>query len=411
MATDHDLRWPTYRPTGITLEAAADDDPRGSLYVRDAGGRRFLDAVTGIGCAVLGHAHPRWVRAVAEQAARLASASGTYATAPREALARALADRFPVPDARVFFANTGTEATEAAVKLALRATGRTVVVAFEGGFHGRTLGALGLTATPAYRAPYLHCLDEPPRAAFADVRVLHLPFDDVPALEAAFAEHGDEIALVAVEPVQGEAGIRPASRPFLVAARRLTEAHGALLGLDEVQCGMGRTGAWSAWTTLVGEGAGAPDLVWLAKALGGGFPIGACLARADLAAAMTPGTHGSTFGGNPLACAAALATIEVIEDEGLLAAAAAQTPTLREIAAARPIAAVRQIRGAGAMIGIELSADAKAVAAAMRERGVLVTVCHGTTVRLLLPYRAGRSELETIWSALAEACADASAAS
>lgn len=404
MAPTTDLRWPTYRSTGITLEAAADDDPHGSLYVRDTEGRRYLDAVTGIGCAVLGHGHPRWAAAVAEQAARLASASGTYATAPRLELEKALVERSPVPDARVFFANSGTEATEAAVKLALRATGRTVILAFEGGFHGRSLGALGLTANAAYRTPYLHCLDEPPAKAFADVRVVHLPLDDVPALERAFASYGEDVAMVVVEPVQGEAGIRPASRDFLVRARELSARAGALLGIDEVQCGFGRTGNWSAWTTLVGEGADPPDVQWLAKALGAGFPIGACLARAKLAAAMTPGTHGSTFGGNPLASAAALTAVRIVEDEGLLAKAAAQTPTLREIAAATPIPAVVEIRGEGAMIGIELSVDAKQVAVAMRERGVLVTVCHGTTVRLLLPYRAGRAELETIWRVLGESC-------
>ena len=407
MAPPEDLRWPTYRPTGITLEAAADEHPNGSLYVRAEDGRRYLDAVTGIGCAVLGHGHPAWARAVADQAARLASASGTYITAPRRALERALVERTAVPDARVFFANSGTEATEAAVKLALRATGRSIVVAFDGAFHGRTLGALGLTASPAYRAPYLRCMDEPPDDRFADVKVLHLPFGDEAALTRAFETHGDRIAMVVVEPVQGEAGIRPASPSFLIRARELTRRAGALLGMDEVQCGFGRTGHWSAWTAIVGDRADPPDVTWLAKALGGGFPIGACLARADLAAAMTPGSHGSTFGGNPLACAAALATIEIIEREGLLASAGAQFDTLRAIAAEHPIEAVREIRGAGAMIGIDVGECGAAIGAAMRARGVLVTVCHRTTVRLLLPYRAGRDELATIWRALGDGLADA----
>ncbi len=400
-----DLRWPTYTPRQVLLAQAHEPGPHGTLHVRAADGKVYLDAIAGIGCAVVGHGHPTWARAVAEQAARLASAAGTFWTEPQQTLARALVERFPVPDARVFFANTGTEATEAAVKLALRATGRDVVLAFYGGFHGRTLGALALTANTAYRGPFLHTLDGDAGDGerYAQVHVEHLPYGDAAALEAAFARHGARVAMVAVEPIQGEAGVIPATREFLLAARRLCDDHGALLGLDEVQAGFGRTGHWSSWSALAGDDS-APDLIWLAKALGGGFPIGACLARADLAAAMTPGTHGSTFGGNPLACAAALATIDIIEGEGLLARAARQIEIVRELAAARPIARVREIRGAGAMIGIDIGDGAKAVGRAMMDAGVLVTVCAGTTIRLLLPYRAGADALAQVWDTLA-ACA------
>ena len=376
--------------------------------MRAADGTVYLDAIAGIGCAVVGHGHPTWAGAIARQAARLASAAGTFWTEPQQELAAALIDRFPVPDGRVFFANTGTEATEAAIKLALRATGRDVILAFHGGFHGRTFGALSLTANPAYRGPFLRTWDGDAGDGerFADVHVEHLPYGDTTTLEAAFARHGERVAMVVVEPIQGEAGIFPATREFLLAARDLCDRHGALLGLDEVQAGFGRTGSWSSWTTLVGDDA-TPDLIWLAKALGGGFPIGACLARAELAAAMTPGTHGSTFGGNPLACAASLATLEIIESEGLLASAARQIEIVRELAAERPIDRVREVRGVGAMIGVDIGDGAKAVGRAMMDAGVLVTVCAGTTIRLLLPYRAGRATFEHIWDTLARTCASA----
>jgi acetylornithine/N-succinyldiaminopimelate aminotransferase len=265
------------------------------------------------------------------QLQRLAAAANSFSSRPQQELGARLAAMFPVDDARTFFGSTGTEATEAAIKLALRATGRSTLVAFDRAFHGRSLGALSLTANTAYRHPYVRCLGETePAEPFATARVLRLPFGDLAALRAAFAAHGQEIAAVFVEPIQGEAGVFPASREFLVGIHQLCREHGALVGADEIQCGSGRTGAWSAWTQIVGDDpAIRPDLLWLAKALGGGVPIGVCLARGELAAAMGKGTHGTTFGGNPLACAAALATFDVIEADGLLVAAAAQLPIIK----------------------------------------------------------------------------------
>lgn len=404
-----DLRWPTYALRDVTLERAELHE-RGGLRVLDSEGRSYLDAVNGVGCAPLGHGHPRWIAAMHAQMQRLTAAANSFTSRPQQALARELADRFPVRDARCFLGSSGTEATEAAIKLAVRATGRSVIIAFERAFHGRSLGALALTANTAYRHPYVRCIDESePASPFATVQVLRLPWGDLLAVRAAFAAMGSRIAGVFVEPVQGEAGVYPAVREFLVGLRGLCSEHGALLGADEIQCGSGRAGAWSAWTRIVGDDPALfPDILWLAKALGGGMPIGACLASDELARAMGKGTHGTTFGGNPLACAAALATFEIIDSEHLLAAAAAQLPTLQAIAAAEPLAGVHEVRGLGAMIGVQLGSPGEQIATAvgdrlMREHGILATVCSGHTIRLLLPYRAAEPELREFWRALGRA--------
>lgn len=406
-----DRRWPTYPNRDIVLEGVApghDPDGRGSLWLRDSAGREYLDAVGGIGCLPLGHGHPRWVAALAEQAAMLAAAAGPFFTQPQQRLVGELVARTPIPDARVFLGNTGTEVNEAAIKLALRATRRDVIVGFHRAFHGRTLGSIALTATPAYRDPYVSCLGEPDDR-FARMNVARATFGDLDSVQACFGEHRDRVAAVFVEPVQGEAGIHPAEREFLVGLRRLCDEHGALLGIDEIQCGSGRTGHFAAWTTIVGDDpALAPDIAWFAKAMGGGFPVAACVTRASLAEHMSKGSHGSTFGGNPLACAAALATLAIMDDEGLQASAAAQLPTLQRIAAEDPHAKVKDVRGAGAMIGIEIVGDgepAAPLAGLLQEVGVLVTICKGTTVRLLFPYRADEPVLRLAWTRLRE-CLD-----
>jgi acetylornithine/N-succinyldiaminopimelate aminotransferase len=272
----------------------------------------------------------------------------------------------------------------------------------------RTLGALALTANPSYRGPFLSCPGEdlPPR--FAHMQVLRVPFADPEALAQAFADAGERIAAVFLEPIQGEGGIWPASKAYLLGARELCDRHGALLAIDEIQSGCGRTGDWSAWETIVGDDA-RPDIIWLAKALGGGFPVGACLTTAKLAEHMGPGTHGTTFGGNPVACVAALATLRIIEEEGLLARAAAQLPTLARIAKEAPNQEVVELRGVGAMIGVQLGGledgRAKQIGETLTDEGVLATTPGGHTVRLLLPYAAGEAELGEIWAALGRACA------
>jgi acetylornithine/N-succinyldiaminopimelate aminotransferase len=405
-----ELRWPTYAGRNIVLEAPVFEGrrPGGAVRVRDTEGKIYIDAVAGIGTAVLGHGHPAWVEAITRQLENLAGVANTYRHRPQQQLAARLADLFPIRECRSFFANTGTETTEAAIKLALRATGRDVIVGFERAFHGRTLGALALTANPSYREPYMSCLGETDSDRFARMNVLRLPFGDAGALDQAFDEYGSRIAGVFIEPIQGEAGIWPASKAFLLQARELCDHHGALLGVDEIQSGCGRTGRWSAWDTIVGDDA-QPDIMWLAKALGGGFPVGVCLTTAKLAESMGAGTHGTTFGGNPVACVAALATLRIIEEEGLLDRAAAQLPALERIAKQSRNPEVVDIRGAGAMIGIQVGAltegRAKLINDALAEEGVLATTPGGHTIRLLLPYRAGEQVLGEIWDAIARACA------
>jgi acetylornithine/N-succinyldiaminopimelate aminotransferase len=398
-----DPRWPTYSTREIVLSGAApgrDPEGRGSMWLVDAKGREYLDAVGGIGCAPLGHAHPRWVAALTQQASAIAAAAGTFFTEPQQALAHELTRRAGIPDARVFLGNTGTEVNEAAIKLVLRATGRDVIVGFQRAFHGRTLGSIALTATPAYREPYVSCLGEPDDR-FARMNVARATFGDLQSVRAAFEQHRGRVAAVFVEPVQGEGGIHPAERDFLVGLRQLCTEHGALLGTDEIQCGSGRLGTFAAWSTIVGDDPSlAPDLAWFAKALGGGFPVAACVAKRSLAESMTKGTHGSTFGGNPLACAAALATLRIMDDEGLLAAAAAQLPTLQRIAAEDPHPRCKEVRGAGAMIGVEITGEGEPAAPLgdlLQREGLLVTICRGTTIRLLFPYRAEAGVLREAW--------------
>lgn len=409
-----DLRWPTYATRQVVLDTAVFDGVapgQSALRVRDRDGKVYLDAVGGIGCLPLGHGHPRWIAAIEGQMRKIAAAAGTFWTEPQQRLAAALAERMPWSDTRTFIGNTGTEVTEAALKIALRATGRDVIIAFERAFHGRTLGAIAMTANASYRQPYVTVMGED-RPAFATMNVARAPWGDLAAVEALLERHRDRVAMIAVEPIQGEAGIYPASREFLVGLRELCTRHGALLGADEIQSGSGRTGNFLAWRTIVGDAPDVqPDIVWLAKALGGGFPIATCSARAELAQHMIKGSHGSTFGGNPLACAAAMATLEIFDDERLLQSAAAQAVALEGIAAEDPEPRVAAVRAIGAMIGIEIAAQpgqtqpAAPLADAMQQRGVLVTICNGHTVRVLLPYRAGAAELREIWTALRQSLA------
>lgn len=400
-----ELRWPTYPIKDVLLESGTEP---GGMYLRDTQGKEYLDAVAGIGCAVLGHGHPKWVAAIQAQLGKIASMANSFRSEPSLQLAERLIGISPVQDGRVFFANTGAEATEAALKLCLKATGRPMVISFSRGFHGRTLGALSLTANPKYRDPFVSNLGDEPKGRYANCQALNLPFDDLPALEAAFSEHGSKIAAVFIEPVQGEGGVFPASKDFLLKIRELCSQHGALFGLDEIQSGIGRSGFWTSWEAMMGSDCPV-DVVWYAKALGAGYPIGACVARADLAASMGLGSHGTTFGGNPAACAAALATLDIIAEEGLLASAKAQIDTLRRIAQASPIPEVTEIRGIGAMIGIQIKkpedAAAKELGQKMMQRGVLVTTPGGHTIRSLLPYRAGEAELSKLWETLRAAIA------
>jgi acetylornithine/N-succinyldiaminopimelate aminotransferase len=403
-----DRRWPTYLPRNIVLDGAVppDDGGRGSIYVKDTEGRVYLDAMCGIGCLPLGHGHPGLADAVREQMMRLGAAAGTLYTEPQQALVNELVARTPIPDGRVFLGNTGTEVNEAAIKLVLRATGRDVIIGFDRAFHGRTLGSLALTANTAYRQPYVSILDEPDDR-FARINVARAKYGDLGSVEALMQRYAGRVAAVFVEPVQGEAGIYPATAAFLTGLRELCRLYGALLGDDEIQAGSGRTGRFTAWSRIVGDDpALAPDVVWYAKALGGGFPVAACVALPELAEHMVKGSHGSTFGGNPVACAAALATLRIMDEEGLQESAGAQVELMQGIVAADPHPRVAEVRGLGSMIGIEITGEGSPAAylgELAQEEGLLITICGGKTVRWLLPYRAGQAVLKDGWTRLRRA--------
>jgi LysW-gamma-L-lysine/LysW-L-ornithine aminotransferase len=350
--------------------------------VWDEAGRRYVDCVAGQGSANLGHCHPAVVRAVQEQAARLLSCPATLGNDARAALLRRLAEVTPPGLDRFFLCNSGTEAVEAAMKAARLTTGRPGIVAARRGFHGRTLGALSATWERAYREPF-----EPlvPGVRF-------VPFDDVAALEAAIDE---TVGLVLLEPVQGEGGVYPASPGYLRAAADVCRERGALLALDEVQTGFGRTGTMFACDA---EDV-APDLLCLAKSIAGGLPMGA-LAFGPRVEVFPPGAHGSTFGGNPLACAAAVAAIGALVDERLPARAAETGAYLLDRLRGLDAPQVRVVRGRGLMIGLELRGRVRPVVAALRQRGVLALVAGLTVLRLLPPLVITREQCDEVVEAL-----------
>jgi predicted acetylornithine/succinylornithine family transaminase len=355
--------------------------------VWDENGKRYLDLLPGLGVNGLGHCPARVVAAIQKQAAQLMHVHNNYYWESQGLLGKALAEKLTGIEApRTFVCNSGTEATEAAIKLARlwgrkNGGGKWKLLSVENGFHGRTYGALTATAQLA-----LQKWCGPLLPGFS-----HVPLNDIAALERAF---DDDVVGFMVEPVQGEGGIFAATAEYLQAARRLCDQHGALLMYDEVQCGMGRTGDYFAYQTLK---APAPDIIWLAKALGGGFPIGALCAKSSVAECMVPGTHGSTFGGNPLACVAALAVIETIDSENLIQHVRAMTAHLAGLlerlrgACAKQI---REIRQVGLMVGIDLNFPGKPVYTQLQEEGVLANVTHDTTVRLLPAMNVTRDELD-----------------
>jgi acetylornithine/N-succinyldiaminopimelate aminotransferase len=335
-------------------------------HVWDTDGNEYVDLLGGIAVNALGHGHPAIVEAVTSQLGALGHISNFFTSAPQVELAERLIELLGVQPggAKVFFTNSGTEANEAAFKLTRR-TGRTHVVVADGSFHGRTMGALALTSKEAYRTPF-----EP-----LPGDVTFVPYGDADALAAAVT---DETAAILLEPIQGEAGVVVPPEGYLTAARAVADEHGALLWLDEVQSGMGRTGRWFANTEVT------PDIVTVAKGLGGGFPIGACIGVGDAGTLLEPGNHGTTFGGNPVACAAALAVIRTIEDEGLLEHVTVLGQKLRDGLAADP--RVVDVRGEGLFIGLDLASDVSAeVAAAALKAGFIVNNATPKRIRLAPP--------------------------
>lgn len=355
--------------------------------VWDEDGNGYLDLVGGIAVNSLGHAHPAVVEAVTRQLQTLGHVSNLFVSPPQVTLAERLVELFG-HDARVFFSNSGAEANEAAFKLT-RLTGRTHVVAAEGAFHGRTMGALALTAKAQYRTPFEPLPGE----------VTWVPYGDAAALEEAVT---DRTAAVLLEPLQGEAGVQVPPSDYLRAARELTTRRGALLWLDEVQTGIGRTGEWFAHHAVPGL---VPDIVTLAKGLGGGIPIGATIAGAGTAALFAPGHHGTTFGGNPVACAAALAVLDTIAQEGLLEAASRVGKRLAEEIGAPD--EVVEVRGAGLMLGVDLDGDyAPAVVEAGRAAGFLLNATGPRTLRFVPPLVLGEDDVADLgraWPAILRA--------
>ena len=366
-------------------------------HVWDADGTEYIDLLAGIAVNCLGHAHPAVVAAVSEQVSTLGHISNFFTSPAQVRLAEEL-DGLVFPSARpgaskTFLANSGTEANEAAFKIARRHGGaaRPRVLALESAFHGRTMGALALTHKAAYREPF-----EPLPAG-----VEFVPAGDVEALRAAL---GPDVAALIVEPIQGEAGVRELPAGYLEAARELTSAAGALLIIDEVQTGMGRTGAWMAHH-LLAPGV-TPDVVTLAKGLGGGVPIGATIATGQAAELLGPGQHGTTFGGNPIAAAAALAVIGTIRDQGLLERVSA----LGERWATRLAAldAVVEVRGRGLLRGLGLADDVGPAAQVVDElsrRGFIVNAPRPDTLRLAPPFILSDADADAFTEALSEVLA------
>jgi acetylornithine/N-succinyldiaminopimelate aminotransferase len=365
---------PTYKRQSIVMTHGK------GAYVFDSTGKKYLDFLAGIAVNALGHAHPRIVKVIRREAARAIHLSNLYHNAFQGPLARKLAEWSGLD--RVFFANSGTEAIDGAMKLA-RLFGRNPdepagtparrhrFLALENSFHGRTFGAISVTATEKYRLPFAPVV---PGVEF-------IRLNDVADLEAKF---DDTVCAILLETVQGEGGIRPVSEPFWNRARELATQHGALLIADEIQCGLGRTGKYFTYQRFSSK----PDIALVAKPLAGGLPLGAILTTEAVASRVSPGMHGTTFGGGPLACAVALEFLSTIEDENLLENIRLRGAELREGLAklASQFDFIREIRAEGLMIGIELSVEGAPFVAEAMQRGLLINCTHDFTLRLLPPF-------------------------
>jgi acetylornithine/LysW-gamma-L-lysine aminotransferase len=354
------------------------------VYLFDSDGNRYLDAMSNYGVAALGHADPEFTAALTDQLQRLSTGHQSFFSDVRAAMLDELATIAPAELPRAFLSNSGAEAIEAALKFARAATERGKIVAAKRAYHGRTLGALAATADPKYRAPF---------GPFG-IEVTHVPFGNPEALAEAV---DDETAAVILEPIQGEAGVFPAPADYLATARRIADEHGALLIVDEIQTGF-RTGAPFV---CVADGV-VPDLLCTAKAIANGFPIGVTLTTQTVSAAMPTGAHGSTFGGNPLACRAALVTMRALRERGLYERSAALgaeiVARLNDLGSAK----IRQVRGRGFMIGIELKERATPTLRALQTRGVLALPASPTVVRLLPPLIWEQAHVDE----LVEACGE-----
>lgn len=377
----------TYQPLALSFARGL------GTRLWDQHGREYLDAVAGVAVTNVGHSHPRLVTAISEQAGLLLHTSNLYGIDWQQRLAQRLARLSGLDQA--FFNNSGAEANETALKLARlhgwkKGIEQPLVVVMENAFHGRTLGTMAASDGPSVRLGFQRLPGD----------FIKVGFGDLTALDAVTREFGARIVAVLLEPIQGESGVQLAPPGYLKALRAHCSQHGWLLMLDEIQTGIGRTGTWFAFQQ---EGI-VPDVMTLAKGLGNGIPIGACLARASVAKLFTPGSHGSTFGGNPLACRVGCTVLDIIEEQGLLENAARQgerlLARLRVELSEHP--QVLAIRGRGLMIGIELATPQRDLAErAAREQGLLLNVTRGKVIRLLPPLTLDSKEVEMIVRAIA----------
>ena len=348
-------------------------------YCFDADGNKILDMFPGWAVSAIGHCHPKVVEALRKQAGELLHIDNTFYSEPQGKLAKLLSER--AFGGKCFFCNSGAEANEAALKLARLHTPQEKYkfITAEGSFHGRTFATVAATAQPKHHERLL-----PLMPGF-----VYVPFNDISALESAFS---DEVAAVMVEPIQGEGGINLPAKEYLETIRRLCDENGAIVIFDEVQTGVGRTGKWFAYQHFGVE----PDIMTMAKALGGGVAIGAMMAKAEVAASLVPGTHASTFGGNALVCAAAVAVIEAIGEENLLDNAARlgqyTMDKLRQLKEKHPI--IDHIRGVGLMIGIQLTSSGVDIVDKCLERGLRINCTQGTVLRFMPPMIATRSQID-----------------
>jgi len=383
---DKDALMQTYARLPVTFEHGE------GVWLVDDQGRRYLDAMAGIAVNSLGHAHPAVVQTVCEQARRLIHTSNVYRVAAQGELGERLTALAGMD--RAFFGNSGAEANEAAIKLARmhghqREVDDPAIVVMEGSFHGRTLATLSASGSRRVQAGF-----EPLVQGFRRV-----PYNDLEAV-ATVARHDQNVVAVLVEPIQGERGVVVPSDGYLRGLRRICDENGWLLMLDEIQTGMCRTGHWFA---CQGEDV-QPDVISVAKALANGVPIGACLARGAAAEVLRPGTHGSTFGGNPLACATALAVVDVMEREGIAAHAAAMGERL--LAGLRTalagVACVREVRGRGLMVGVALDRPCKVLTERALAKGLLINVTGDSVIRLLPPLIIQAQEIDAIIAGVGE---------
>lgn len=364
-----------YKPRGLRIVRGE------GQYVWDSRGRRYLDAHTGHGAAFLGHRPPRVVEALKEQMEKLMVCSTAFSNDALEECLRHLSEVLPGSLRNVYLQNSGTEAVELALKLAFKATGRKRVLAFQGGFHGRTLGSLSVTWNPRYRR------------GFPSLDVRFARFNDLPSADAI----DESTAAAIVEPVQGEGGIRPASPDFLRELRRACDEKGAILIFDEIQSGFGRTGSLWAHCSRGVE----PDVMTAGKCIGGGFPVSLVAAKDSLLEGIEGGEHGSTHGGNPLACAAVCGGVRTLLDEGVAERALRAGRTL--LSMLRDLRGpIEEVRGEGLMIGVELEVPADPLIASLQRRGVLVSRAGGNVLRMLPPYMVGDEDLSFLVEKLEE---------